>query len=145
MVLYIVLNEKDVEGLRERGRRAIAAYLGNEVWHWHWPSLVWVNLVYAKRLYVVIKFVADAVGVMQYFHYSNSSQQLVFSLDIKARQRTYYAYDWCKYPIYAPGGKSLNNIWENRNNYETYKLGELSLKPPPSLYTIVPTQLSSLV
>ena len=142
MVLFVRPEEEGVEVLLW-GDRVNVAYLGNE--EWRWPSSVWVGFksnAYIKRLYVMMRFAANAVRAWQYLYYS---KQLVFSLYIKG---SYYMYGWCEYPIYAPNGKSLNNTCSPNNNYVFFdldELGGLSLKPPISLYTVVPTQISSLI
>ena len=141
MVLFAEPNEEDVERLRRR-RRLRFAYLYNALWDP--PVTVGFRSIESsgeKSLYMDIELAADAAWVVYYtyFHRYISSP---FSLDIGDG---YYTYDlWCVRLIFLLSGEFSINICRSRNFYDYRELGARSLKPP-SFYTVVPTQLSSLI
>ena len=154
MVFVVEPDEEDVVELLEWGEYAGFAYLYNRLWPL--SSVVGFRPIKPsekKRLYMDMdtEFAADAAGVVYYtyfYHYTFPP----FSLKIKNSRdsESYYEYNsWCGYLIYLSSGESLDNICVPANNYVSGTLPhgsrELSLEPPLSLRTIVPTQLSSLI
>ena len=88
-----------------------------------------------------MELAAGAAGIMQYIYHSDLSLKI---------NDGYYEYDkWCGYLVNLPSGKPLDNTCDIGNDYYYgyyyCELGELSLEPPRSLFTVVPTQLSGFV
>ena len=138
MVLYIESYEWIIEGLRRWRRRADVVFLVST----HWSSSI--NPIFysiesgkGKGIYMKIEYATTAAAVIQYFFRPNRPN---FTFKVKTQQRVYYdCYECCA------GLSSLNHICMADNSYLSHDLSGLSLSPPLSLSTIVPTQLSSLV
>ena len=143
MVLYVVRpNEEDVEGLR-RLQNIGAAYLRSRYWLLVFTARVRfeppIPLKPEELVIGGIEFAASAAKAMQYLYCTGFPEPPPFSLETKAWRKRYYKYySWCRMIFHEPA-----------NDYEHLKIihetRELSLEPPRSLYTVVPTQMSSLV
>lgn len=142
-MLFVEPNEREVKELLSWRRRVWTTHLGNE----HWllsPLVVFESTKSQESLERVLIMYAEfntlAAAAMQYIYYSRP-QLPNFLLGIEARRPIYhYRYgSWCAEPILPI------NTCMARNDYYFYSLGKPSLKPPPSLRTVVPTQLSGLV
>ena len=144
MVLLVYPNE-EIGNLHEVGHVRFA-YLGNRFWY---PSFVDVIASIKRdeqrRVPIDMDFAAKAVETMYYICSAN------FSLEIGAQRvlppdyltvvvLEYYEYDsWC-WSVFLP-----DNTCTADNTHGFHVHNNLSLEPPPSLYTIVPTQLSGFI
>ena len=106
-------------------------YLGNKTWD---SSRVEVFDQRGGGPSIIMGYTASVARVINYSHDSG------FWLAIAAPQ-AFYMYDaWCRTRYYSEFGMALKNACEASNNY-----ADRNLEPPKSLYTVVPTQLSSFV
>ena len=145
MVLFAEPYEEDVVGLLEWGKHAKFVNLYNRFWLSSSVTLKFNPKKPSEEegLYMDVDmwFATLAARIMQYLYYSDLPEP--YSLKINDE---YYVYvSWCGQSIYLPSGESLDNICESVDGYSHNNLNKLSLKPPPSLHTVVPTQLSSLI
>ena len=100
------------------------------------------------RMYVVPTTVASEPSA---YYYSDAFDMKIYAEGLTCTEKWYYWYDGWNY--IGPGGELwLRMRVPSDNYYSSYcalyhnsKEVELNLKPPESLSTIVPTQLSSLV
>ena len=145
MVLFVSPSRKSIEELHEWSGPASFAYLYHEFWRSYSATVMFTSPKPRDlgRSDVELGFAAESAVAVQYLYYFFQLQN--FLLKIKARRRIYYVYDsWCGARTFLPN-ETTRHICTTVNDYDYRELGKRSLKPSRCLYTVVPTQMSSLV
>lgn len=141
MVLFVGFVERNIEVLREWGERADVAYLDNAEWR-TWDSLVMfksnkpkISTEQYMDLEIDPAYTAIAVPAAKYFSMENRETRLSIN-------KSYYMYrSWCE-PLSLP--TIIFVYFRICRATNAYGYG-IRLKRPPSLFTIVLTQTSTII
>ena len=134
MVLFVEVDRKELNELR-KWRYALVDFVRLDTMEW--LSLQRILFLATSDEYLHIMVVFPGIN-MTSITYTLLEQ---LNLKISALQRQYYDYHgWCFIKLY-PLGFCVPN-----NSYKPYALfRKINLRPTKSLYTIVPTQMSSFI
>ena len=129
MVIYVSIYEKSLEGLRQRGRLDLTVFDNTE---WYVNSLVKFKTygsVFTELIAIEQQLAADARNIV-YMNLGSMRFRIT-------RRRPNYKYYLCVNPPWM----SQSRFCIPYNSYEYTRM----LRPTKSLYTIVPTQMSSFI